>query len=268
MSDLLQNAMIGFVIGTSMLIPGMSGGSVAVLLGVYDKLLCAFSDFFKNVKNNFFYLFSILIGGIIGFLLMAKLFVWVLGVAYYKTLFFFTGIIVGTVISQLRKTSLLYKKISWLFVLAGIGIVALMQMIPKNWFLISEATLLYKFAIFVFSGLLLGSALILPGVSFTLMLAILGQYDRFLTALNNLEISYLFPLGLCTIFGSIVLSKLLCTFLKRFPINCQSMIIGFVVASIFEIFPGIPKNENFLICILFLILGTALIIFVDRREKI
>ena len=88
MSNLLQNAMIGFVIGTSMLIPGMSGGSIAVLLGVYDKLLCAFSDFFKNVKNNFFYLFSILIGGIIGFLLMVKLFVWVLEVAYYKTLFF------------------------------------------------------------------------------------------------------------------------------------------------------------------------------------
>lgn len=85
----------GAAIGIAMLVPGVSGGTMAIILGVYDDLIHSVSSFFKDIKKNFIFLFYIAIGGIIGVLAFSKLIEYALDNFRYPTMYFFIGIVIG-----------------------------------------------------------------------------------------------------------------------------------------------------------------------------
>lgn len=83
-----KRLLTGFAIGMAMTVPGVSGGTVAVICGIYDELLYAVSDFFKNVKYNLILLSEYLFSGLIGFFSMANVISFFLRCCYQPTMFF------------------------------------------------------------------------------------------------------------------------------------------------------------------------------------
>ena len=97
------NALKGIVIGVSNVIPGVSGGTMAVVMGIYDKIIYSVNNFFKDIKKNILFLGSLGIGAVVGILLFTNLIDYLLKSYNEQTNFFFIGLILGT-------APLLFKK--------------------------------------------------------------------------------------------------------------------------------------------------------------
>ena len=250
-----QNLFYGFLIGVAMLIPGVSGGTIAVLLGIYDDLLSAVANLFKRFFANFFFISSVGIGGLIGFVSMAGIVENLLNTAKFTTTYFFIGIIVGSLLVMFSKYKTTNFVIKLPMLMLGAAVVMLLKFIPNNLIIYEGVSLWIRFAIIIVAGLMLGGALILPGISFSMTLMTLGLYEVFLLSVNEFNIHVLLPIIFSTMFGAIVLSKILSICLSKHTDACQSMIIGFVIASLFEIFPGIPRGFSLLWSLLLMLFG-------------
>ncbi len=255
----LKNIMLGIIIGISMLVPGVSGGTIAVIFGIYDELLEAVGNILKRFKHSMFLLSSVALGMLLGFIAAARLISMLLQRAYQPTLYFFMGTILGGVFVLLRQNHTSEnKKINYPMLFVGVLIVIGMQLIPEDFAFQSASGVLAQFFMLIFIGLLLAVALILPGISFSMMLVVVGIYTRFITAIETFDWRYLLPIAFSTLFGLLVLSKLLYLFLKNYPTLCNSMIIGFVIASLGEVYPGMPMGAGLVLCIALLCAGFAL----------
>lgn len=263
----LKETLFGFVIGVSMLIPGVSGGSIAVLLGIYDRLLAAVAGLVGNFKIHFGFVFRLCMGAGVGFLSMAGFVRLLLERHYMPTLYFFLGVVIGGVGLYALDTLHRYRRISYTLTLIGIIFVLLTEWVPANLFGVHGLPVWLQFILYILLGVILAIALILPGISFSLMLVILGMYDRFIQAVEQMDFRFLAPLGCCILFGVIVCTKGLHWFMKKKPMECCSLIFGFVLASVYRMFPGMPEGGRGWMCYLLCILGIAIPIGVSVLLK-
>lgn len=262
----LQRLLQGFVIGVCMLIPGLSGGTVAVLMGIYDDLLQSVAVFHKQPKQSMVRLSAVGMGGVIGFVIMSDAVRSLLSVAYMQTVYLFMGVVLGGLLLQFIDTGGM-KNISIPMIAVGLLTVFLLTLLPKDILHYSGDVIIVRLVFFVLAGLLLGAALILPGISFSLMLVTLGMYEEFLSAISGRQWSVLLPLMFSVMFGVLVLAKVLSVFMKQAPKYCNSLILGFVAASIAEIFPGVPTGTALPVSLILFLIGVAVCIFGVNRIK-
>lgn len=240
----------GFIIGSSMSVPGVSGGTMAILLGIYDKLIAAISNFTKDLKKNILFLFKFCIGGGMGIFTLAFVIKWLLDTFPFYVSFFFLGAVVGGIPALYQKTKEKPLKISSaISFLLGLGSVIAISFIPAgNIDLSLGSGLSYYFMIFLV-GIVIAIALVLPGISTSHMLLVLGMYDSMLLAITEFDIGYIVILGISTIIGIFLITKPIEWTLNSYPHNTYWMIIGFVIGSTQEIFtdkvvPGIPDTAD------------------------
>lgn len=261
------NLFKGAVIGASMIIPGVSGGTTAIILGIYDRLISSVSSFFKSPKMNFVFLASVCAGGALGALFFSKLVLFLLGIAEIPMMFLFIGAVLGSLPLLCRQAGLKHFTAGCIgFPLTGIAFVALMSMLPENLFVVdihSPAA----FALIFAAGMLISLALILPGISTSYMLLILGIYQPTLTAIEELNLAFIFCLGSGIFAGVIFCTKALESALNRFPQAMYLIIIGFVIASLKDVFPGLPSRTDLSLTAAALFIGCAAVYFITRREK-
>ena len=93
-----------FIIGSSMSVPGVSGGTMAILLGIYDRLIHAISNFLKDMKGNTIFLFKFCLGAGIGIGSLAFLIQWLLEKFPFVVSFFFLGAVIGGIPALYQKT--------------------------------------------------------------------------------------------------------------------------------------------------------------------
>ena len=98
------------------------------------------------------------------------------------------------------------------------------------------------------AGFVAAIALVLPGISVSYMLLMLGMYSRTMEALSGFQISYLAPLGIGLILGILATTKLLDKLMSRFPQGTYLVILGFIIGSVLQVFPGIPQGWELLFC--------------------
>lgn len=235
----------GAAIGIAMLVPGVSGGTMAIILGVYDDLIHSVSSFFKDIKKNFIFLFYIAIGGIIGVLAFSKLIEYALDNFRYPTMYFFIGIVIGGI-------PVLYQKVdnskgqvkNWLYFGLGFIIVLVMSIYNGTIVNLANSTGVLQFIFLFIAGIVISVALILPGISTSFMLLVLGMYDITIKAINNLYVSYLAPIAIGLAFGIIATTKILEHAMKKKPSQTYMLILGFVTGSIIPVFPGLPEKRR------------------------
>ena len=116
----------------------------------------------------------------------------------------------------------------------------------------------------ILAGIILSVALVLPGISVSYMLLILGIYESTLLALENMEIMFLFMLVLGIGLGVVLSTKILESAMKNHPKGTYLLIIGFVLFSLREIFPGLPKGFDILSCMLTFLTGFGVIFLLSR----
>jgi putative membrane protein len=260
----------GVVIGIANIIPGVSGGTMAVILGNYEKLTTAIGELITNkrkFKENFFFLLLIFIGVIIGILIFAKLFVILFKINIAKQLIFivFLGLILGSIPLIIKiHNDMKPNFIRILIFLASFSALFLTSFFGTNKSAISNLNIeitgqilnifnLANFNIFYLIwlfivGFFAALAMILPGFSGSALLVSLGEYSNILYYIDNRLILPLFFFGIGVLPGIFVASKIISKLLQKYPSNMYYFILGLILGSAYQVFTGIvPIFENHLL---------------------
>ena len=259
----------GFIIGGSMLIPGVSGGTMAMILKLYRRLITSISSFMKHKKESVLFLLQFCIGAGAAWLILSRPMVALNGAFPKQMACFVVGAIVGGIPVIYRETKETKFSI-WSLVFLAIGLVLVFGLaaLPRNGFENSGAGLGGVMIQFL-AGILGALALILPGISFSSMLYMMGVYDFIWGAVGNREVVALLPFGLGMIIGILFLTKFLDVAMTRFPHATYMIILGFVIGSIWDILkemPAAPVGVEIPVCIALMAAGFLIIYLLSRTE--
>lgn len=250
------NVVKGIFIGAGAIVPGVSSGVLCVIFGIYEKLLDAVLNFFKDIKQNIKFLFPIALGVGIGVLLFSNMLNYLLYEFPIQTKSIFIGLIIGTIPSLIRevneKEAFKPQNVMYLLIALAIGIITVvlenrMHIITN----VDNMSIMYL----VMCGAIMSVGIVVPGVSSTIILMLLGVYSVYLQSVANLYLPVLIPLGIGLILGSIIVMKLTKKLLETYYSQTFYSIIGFTIGSIFVLLPqGMTMIEQVL-CVLCIILG-------------
>lgn len=262
----------GIVLGATTSVPGVSGGTMALILDVYDKIIHSMSNLFKNFKKNGFFLFIIGIGMITGLFLAAPFVGYALEHYKYPALYFFIGIVFAGLPVLFKKANQGKKKnTDILFFVIGVliigGLLLFEHLYKGELFNLSGGLNIVDIIILFVSGIIIAIALILPGISASFLLVVLGLYKPLIEAVKTKNIGFLLPVVIGTIFGIFATIEILEKMMNEKPRQTYLMILGFVVVSVIEVFPGIPTGINILYSFLSFAIGYILIYFTIKKQK-
>lgn len=250
------NVVKGIFIGAGAIVPGVSSGVLCVIFGIYEKLLDAVLNFFKDIKQNIKFLFPIVLGVGIGVLLFSNMLNYLLYEFPIQTKSIFIGLIIGTIPSLIRevneKETFKPQNVMYLLIALAIGVITVVlenrMHIVNN---VDGMSIVYL----VVCGAIMSVGIVVPGVSSTIILMLLGVYSVYLQSVANLYLPVLIPLGIGLILGSIIVMKLTKKLLETYYSQTFYSIIGFTIGSIFVLLPqGMTVIEQVL-CVLCIILG-------------
>ncbi len=267
-TDTIKVTLKAIFIGGTMLVPGVSGGTMAMLLGIYDRLISAVSSFHKDIKGNIFFLWMFLLGGLAGMFLFSRPILYLIETFPRPALFFFLGAVAGGIPMMIRHSCV--QKITLricIYVVLGAVIVYLISILPPGLFSAGDGGSLSRFFWLAVAGVLAAVALVLPGISVSYMLLMLGLYDMTVKAITQLDIGRLLPLALGLGGGILLSTRMLEQAMNRHPQPTYLLILGFILASAVEIFPGAPQSTaEWLICLLTLSSGFCSVYALSKLE--
>lgn len=245
--DMVKFVIFGAIVGVANIIPGVSGGTMAVILKIYDRLIETLS--LKNVKKNLPFIIPLGIGAAVGIVLFSKAIEFLLGNYPMATNFTFMGLILGSIpmIFQRARGEKMEAKgmVSFLVALVVMVVIALLKPAESNAVLaLTPLNLLILFGASAISTF----AMILPGISGSFVMLVLGVYTTVLTSISGVFtwpidgatwhcVGMLIPVGLGCIVGLIFGSKLVDVLSRKQPQATYFAILGLVVGSLLAVFP-------------------------------
>ena len=258
----------GFITGSVMAVPGISGGSAAMVIGVYDDLLRAVSRCFSEPRRNIPLLLRFALGGILGLFLMAGAISWLLTTqAEVPVRFLFLGAVAGGIPAIFRKAGVRRLNASGLvLILSGAAAVLLLASFPEGLFTPGErgfADMALQFT----GGMLLAAALVLPGISASHFLYMLGIYDAVMEKLSTLDLIPLLPLAAGTVLGIFLPARLIETLFQRHQAGTFLVILGFMLASLRELIPRGAEPWQILTGIPCILVGFVPVYFIQSDGK-
>lgn len=241
-----MNFLKGFLVGIANVIPGVSGGTLAIICGVYEKIIGILSNIVKGIKDNFWFLIFFILGAVVSVVIGSIVIPIGLEKAPLVTILLFAGLIIGGIpllIKKLKGTKFSFTNI--IIFLCTFTLVILFSVLTPQSRSVNLTELNFGTVILVFLvGVIAAATMIIPGISGSLVLMLLGYYEPILKAIkevvtftnvvNNLLI--LFPFAIGCFIGIIFIAKVLEYLLKNYEIQTYYGIIGFVLASLFSIF--------------------------------
>ena len=235
---------------------GISSGVLCVIFGLYHKLLNSILSFFSNIKKNIKFLLPIALGTITGILLFSNIIQYAFSYFPSETKSCFIGLILGCVPVLIKNTNIKsgfnYKYLFYLFISFFIGILlfVLEKSISGNE--ISYCYNTYSFWYLIFCGFCMSIGVVVPGISSTIILMLLGVYDLYLVSVSIVNVHVLLPIGIGLVIGGFIFMKITQILLNRHFAETYYSIIGFSLGSIPILFPD--YNEfNVLSIIIFII---------------
>jgi len=279
-SDYITLFFKGIFMGIADAMPGISGGTIALLLGIYEELIESISElkislfsklinkgfksFWEKLNGNFL---LVLVSGIgislisfvkisASFLESFPLFIW----SFFLGLIFATVYVIYKLINQWHNLNFFFLIISIIFSIFLSSFSA---------YDTDEISLLY----ILFSGIIASSAMILPGISGSLILVILGVYAYLIKALDNLELIVIFTFISGAIIGLLGFSKILKYLFNNHRDATYTIMLGLVIGSIENIWPWNKSfstelsNLNLFLSISLVILGFVIVILLEKIKK-
>jgi putative membrane protein len=271
---------VGMAMGVANIIPGVSGGTIAVVFGIYEDLMEALGKFVSDkVKRwqHVRFLIVLFAGSLIAVVALAGVLSWCFENYPLMTVYFFMGLILGSipvVIKSHNDMKINTSRITALLV--GIGVVIWLALLQGG--AEGQGAKISVFAgyspadygYFLICGVVAASAMIIPGVSGSFILILLGVYWTVLGALSGFfklllndgfsdEVSTRFlilsSLGIGVVAGILGFSRVMSWALKKYPAVTMYVILGLIIGSFYQIYPGFEFNLNGLGAIFTLAVG-------------
>lgn len=268
----------GACVGIANIIPGVSGGTIAVIVGIYEKLICILSSIiadlrdFKKLKEDLKFIIPIGIGAVAGIFLFSKLIKYLLEYQKIPVLYCFIGLILGSVPLLFKKANIkgFNKKYIISFIIT-IGFMILLSYLNSN---VSDDSQIKEFEFSVISmlkiviyGFLGAGTMIIPGISGSMVMMILGVYTAIISAISDLNFQVLIPFAVGMIIGIIVVSKIINKLLEKFYGYTFYAILGFVVGSIIFVFPGFLFTSTYILSIIMAFVGFFVSYYISKLSK-
>ena len=283
--DFIKLFLKGVFMGIADAMPGISGGTIALLVGIYEELIKSisglkislfselknngFNSFWKKLNGNFLLVLSLGIGiSLISFVkisafLLEKypLFIW----SFFLGLIFATIYVIYKMINQ-------WSIINFFFLIISIIISVLFSLYNSS-FLISETTEISLLYILI-SGIIASSAMILPGISGSLILVILGVYAYLIKSLDNLEFIVIFTFVLGAIIGLLGFSRILKYLFNNQRDVTYTFMLGLVIGSILTVWFEMESVStelsklNLLLSVSLVILGFIIVFLLEKTKNI
>lgn len=251
--SLLKSALLGFFIGIAVIVPGVSGSTVAIILRLYDKFLYAVGNFFKKFKLCFLFLLPVAIGAVVGFLLGFVAVQQLLELIPFAIICLFAGLMIGSfpaVKDELNGVQMTTKRVALLVVGAcvpvGISVYSSVMTLQGGGATgnILQASALWQIVLPLLVGFVLALTQLVPGLSASAILMVIGWYALLM---ENLQISLdtLKNVDLMLVVGSMVVgfavgffafSKLLSIAFARARDTVYSLIVGLALGSLITMF--------------------------------
>ncbi|MDI9458940.1 DUF368 domain-containing protein [Candidatus Darwinibacter acetoxidans] len=237
----------GFILGLAMVIPGVSGGVLAMVLGLYEPIVGAIAKPFDNWRGHLRLLVPLGLGAGLCVLLLSRILQFLFAHYPVVTLYFFLGLVVAGLPSVFRLASAQGFGFSHaLSCVLGAAVLLAVTRLPaaaqSSWENLGAMG-------FVFKGSIVGASLVVPGLSVSMLLLALGFYEELLGAVAHLDLKVLIPAGLGLVPGLVAASKVLHWLLARKISQVYSLILGLMLGSLGAAFPGLPRTGlEWLLC--------------------
>lgn len=266
----------GVIIALGFILPGVSGGVLAAIMGIYERMLSFMAHVRQNFKRDFLYFLPIGLGGIVGIGLLSKPLDFLLQHYQVIVLWGFAGTIIGTMPTLLRESTSKSSRdkidIAWfLGILIGGGLFL---------FFMSEifGTIPANFLGFVIAGALIALGVLVPGLSPSNLLIILGLYSPMLKGFKSFDPMVFIPIAIGGIISMLVFSKAMEKLIQNHHSRVYHFILGIVLAStILILVPNPYQNDGIsyagvsgstiILSIIFFILGCGLALWMSKLEE-
>ena len=248
---MIKNVLKGMVIGIANVIPGVSGGTMMVAMGIYDKLIHCITHLFSELKKNVLFLAPIALGMVLAVIGSSFTIEKMFEIFPFQTSLLFVGLVVGGLPAMWKNVK--GKKIeaghmiTCAFFLALVVGMALLGETEGN-----AADLSFNIvnAVKLFAvGVIAAATMVIPGVSGSMVLLLIGYYNPILSAINGFiraavsfdmpaiftGVGILAPFGIGMVVGIFAIAKLIEIIFEKFPLYAYWGIIGLIVASPFAI---------------------------------
>ena len=233
----------GVIIALGFILPGVSGGVLASILGLYERIISFLAHMSKDFVKNVLFFIPVGIGGILGIALFSAPLEYLLQHYQVPVLWAFTGAIVGTLPSLLAESTQKSKRdkvdlafLGLTFVLSGLLLYFLNDLV---------GTIPANFASFVLAGALIALGVLVPGLSPSNLLLIMGLYTPMLTGFKNLDLVGVFlPIAIGGALTMLLFSKVMDYALSHYHSRVYHLIIGLVLSSTLLIILPNPRNAE------------------------
>lgn len=257
----------GSLVGLGAVLPGISGGVLCVIFGIYKTIMEFLADPFRKLKTHFPKLLPFGIGGVIGFLGIAKLLAFLLEKYEAPSVCVFVGLIAGMLPSLFReageqgrsKKSYVSLIICMLAIFALlIGLKVLSVDVPQN------------FVSYLFCGFCLALSVIAPGMSFSTLLMPLGLYQPFVDGISSFDFGILIPAGIGALATVILFAKAVDALFAHHHSVAFHGIIGIVIAATIMIIPFgsfVTSIASCVINVLCIVFGIIAALWLDNFNQ-
>lgn len=241
-----KNIYRGFLMGASDLIPGVSGGTIALILGIYDRFIEAINGFFsKEWKKHLAFLIPLGAGAAIAIISLSRVITWLIKYHPGPLQFLFLGLIAGVLPYLFHKGDVRnsFKTNHFLLLFVGAVLIGSIVFLGTNETVIESRSLTVYLFLF-FSGILASAAMILPGISGSMIMVVIGAYNTIIYALKEFQFDIIIVTGLGIVIGIVAMSKIIHYFLENYYTATFACVIGFVIGSLVIVFPGWPGETS------------------------
>lgn len=281
----LKNFVLGFAIGTAAIIPGISGGTIAILLKIYDKIIFSINNLFKDFKTSFLYLLPIVIGIVFAIILLTLPITYAFSTFPLPLVSLFAGLIVGGSFSLHKELPKNYKVQDVLVFILSFLVAALLGIFSvlgelDGTSVLAEISFSSSIILFLI-GFLEISAFIIPGISGSMLLLSIGFYFPILDLLsefmslsfNIVQLTNLSLLGLGALFGLTFIGRVMAYMMKSHRKILFVGILGFILGSIislyvnYEVIGAYETFDFFTLFVSVIALGCGFFISKKLEEK-
>lgn len=266
MKDSVKLIVKGFIIGLGKIIPGVSGAVFAMMLRVYEPMLAAISNIKKDFFENMKFLAVLGLGIILAIILGSKVILFCLNIYPVQTIYLFIGMMISGIISVIKDSKGGTKKDKIMAIMVILIFSLITEFIKNINITVSNLKINNTFIYFI-SGLLDALSSIIPGISGTAILMMIGTYETIIKSLATIttfscfvkNLYILIPFFSGILIGVYSLSKIITYFLKKHRMKANYCIIGFSIFSVVTLFKDICNSDyslgTFIYSCIFMLLG-------------